>query len=238
MAKAFVLVEHRRGSIREATFECVTLARELQAHAGLDPAAVVLGSGAAPFAASLAKYLSETILIDHADLKDFRYEAYATALRDLIGRETPLIVIAPHSAFGMELVPRLSAELNLPCATDCTAVGIENGLLTVQRSIHNGKINERVAIAGAEGGCFVTVRAGSYAPAVEAESDGTIREYACPEMPSAPKTEFRGYRETAAGAVDITQAPFLMAIGRGIKDAENIPKVQAIADRLGAVLAR
>ncbi len=236
MAKAFVLVEHRQGSIRDATFECVALARELQSEAGLEPVAVVLGGAAAPFAAALSKRLPETILVEHPELEDFRYETYAAVLRDLIERERPLVIIAPHSAFGMELVPRLSAELNRPCATDCTAVTMEGGALAVLRSVHNGKINERLAFAPS-GGYFVTVRAGSYAAAAEEERPGAIREHPCPALPSAPRTEHRGYRETAAGAVDISQAPFIIAIGRGIKDAENIPKVQTLADRLGAVLA-
>jgi electron transfer flavoprotein alpha subunit len=235
MAKVFVLVEHRRGSIREATFECVTLARELQTAAGLEPAAVVIGSGVAPFAETLAADRPETIVVDDPSLEHFRFETYAAVLRDLIERETPLLVIAPHSAFGMELVPRLSAELARPCATDCVAVGMDGGALAATRSVYNGKIDERLAFAPA-GGYFATVRAGSYAPADPAGT-GAIRAHACPAPPAAWRTEHRGYRETAAGAVDITQAPLLLAIGRGIKDAENIPKAQALADRLGAVLA-
>ncbi len=235
MAKVFVLVEHRQGSIREATFECVTLARELHASAGLEPAAVVVGSGVAAFADTIAAYLPETIVVDDPALERFRYETHAAALRDLIEREAPLLVLAPHSAFGMELVPRLSAELGRPCATDCVEVAMAEGGLSAVRSVYNGKILERLAFAPA-GGYFATVRSGSYAPAATAGA-GSIRAHACPAMPATPRTEHRGYRETAAGEVDITQAPMLLAIGRGIKDVENVPKAQALADRLGAVLA-
>lgn len=234
MAKLFVLVEHRQGAIRDATFECVTLARELHASAGLEPAAVVIGSGIAAFAETMAPHLPETIVVDDPALERFRYETYAAVLRDLIERETPILVIAPHSAFGMELVPRLSAELGRPCATDCVEVSMGPAGLAAVRSVYNGKINERIAFAPA-GGYFATVRGGSYAAAAPVDA-GSIRTVPCPALPAA-KTEHRGYRETAAGAVDITQAAVLLAVGRGIKDAENIAKAQALADRLGAVLA-
>lgn len=236
MAKAFIIVEHRRGAIRDATFECVTFARDLAAKRGIEPVAVVLGSGARGFAETLARFVPETILVEHPALADFRYETYAAVLRDLVARETPLVVAAPHSAFGMELVPRLAAELERPCATDCAAVEMDGPAIIAVRSVYNGKINQRVSFASS-GGYFLTLRSGGWAAAEAAAAPGVIREERAPEMPAAFRTELRGYRETAAGAVDITASPFLLAIGRGIKDAENVPKAQELADRLGAVLA-
>ncbi len=236
MAKAFIIVEHRRGAIRDATFECVTFARELAARLGIEPAAVVLGSGARGFAETLSRYLPETILVEHPSLADFRYEPYAAVLRDLVSRETPLVVAAPHSAFGMELMPRLAAECERPCATDCAGFEMDGPSPVAVRSIYNGKINQRVSFVSS-GGYFLTLRSGSWAAAEEAGAPGAIREERAPALPAAFTTELRGYRETAAGAVDITQSAFLLSIGRGIKDAENVPKAQDLAERLGAVLS-
>jgi electron transfer flavoprotein alpha subunit len=236
MARVFVVIEHRQGAIRDATFELVTLARELQSKFGLEPSAVVIGAGVRSFAETMSRYLPETIIVEHEALENFRYETYGAALKDLIEKETPLVTLYPHSAFGMELAPRLSAELSRPCATDCTSVEMDGPKLAVVRSIYNGKINSSLEF-GSSGGYFVTVRSGSYAPAEESGTTGTIREHPCPAFRAPFKTEFRGYRESPAGAVDITQAPFIISIGRGIKDAENVPKAEALAGRLGAVLA-
>jgi electron transfer flavoprotein alpha subunit len=236
MAKVVVVVEHRQGAIRDATFELVTLARELGERFGLEPAAVVLGSGVKPFAETLSRYLPETIAVEAAPLESFRYETYAAALRDLIEKERPLVLIAPHSAFGMELFPRLSAETGRPCATDCVRVEMDGTNFVVERSVYSGKINARLAL-GSAGGYLVTVRAGSYAPAAEAATAGTVRDYPAPSFDAPFRTEFLGYREAAAGAVDISQAPFLLSIGRGIKDPENIQKAEELAAKLGAVLS-
>jgi len=236
MAKVFVVVEHRQGVIRDATFELISLARELQSASGLDPAAVVIGRGVKGFAQTLSKYLPRTIVVESETLADFRYETHAAVLKDILEKETPLVTLCPQSAFGMELFPRLSVESERPCATDCIKVGMEGAGLSVVRSIYNGKIHSRSTFAPS-GGYLVTVRSGSYAPAAEAGSVGAVEDHPCPAFKAPFKTEFLGYREAAVGAVDISQSPFLVSIGRGIKDVENIPKAQELADRLGAVLS-
>ena len=236
MARVFVIVEHRQGAVRDATFELITLARELEKKFGLEPAALVMGKGAGKFAETLSAYVPETIVVEHEMLADFRYETYAAVLRDVIEQETPLLTLCPHSAFGMELMPRLSVELARPCATDCIDVKMDGPKLIAVRSVYSGKVNASVSFASA-GGYFATIRAGSYAPAAEAGRAGTIREYPCPSLGASFKTEFRGYREAAAGAVDITQAAFILSVGRGIKDPDNVPKAEALASKLGAVLA-
>jgi len=81
------------------------------------------------------------------------------------------------------------------------------------------------------------VRSGSRPAAAEGESVGAVEPYPCPPFAAPFRTEHLGYQEAATGGVDIAQAPFLVAVGRGIKDPENLPKVQELADRLGAVLA-
>jgi len=236
MAKVFVVVEHRQGVMRDATFELISLARELQSTSGLDPAAVVIGHGVRAFAGILSKYVPRTIVVESETLADFRYETYAAALKDVLEKETPLVTLCPQSAFGMELFPRLSVESERPCATDCIKVEMDGAGLSVVRSIYNGKIHSRSTFASS-GGYLVTVRSGSYAPAAEAGSAGTVEDYPCALSKAPFKTEFLGYREAEAGAVDISQSPFLVSVGRGIKDAENIPKAQELADRLGAVLS-
>lgn len=236
MAKVFVVVEHRQGAIRDATFELVTLARELERAFGLEPAAVVIGHNVRHFALTLSKYLPETIVVESEALENFRYETYAAVLKDLIEKETPLLTLCPHSAFGMELFPRLSVETGRPCATDCVKVEMDNLNFVVVRSIYSGKINSRLAL-GSSGGYLITVRGGSYAPAPEGARAGAIRDVPPPAFDAPFRTEFLGYREAAAGAIDISLAPFLLSIGRGIKDPENIPKAEELAAKLGAVLS-
>jgi electron transfer flavoprotein alpha subunit len=48
---------------------------------------------------------------------------------------------------------------------------------------------------------------------------------------------FLEYVEAAVGEVDITQADVVVAVGRGIKEADNLALVEKLAKALGGVLA-
>lgn len=236
MSEVFVLVEHRGGAVKDTTFELVSLARELAGKAGLEPAAVVIGHGVSDVAAALSRHLPRVIVVDSEPLAAYRYEMHAAVLADLLAKESPLVTLCPHTPFGMDLFPRLSVETGLPCATDCVRVELDGGGVSVVRSVYNGKVRSRSTLAPAKG-YLLTVRSGSYPTAAEAGVPGAVEAHPCPPFTAPFRTEFLGYREADGGAVDISQSPFIVAIGRGIKDAENIPQVQELADRLGAALA-
>lgn len=236
MSKVLIVVEHRAGTVKDTTFELVSLGRRLAEASGSEPAAVVIGHGIADVARTLARWLPRVIAVEGEALADFRYETHAVALKDVLEREKPLLALAPHTAFGMELFPRLSVECGRPCVTDCIEVGIEGAEVTAARSVYSGKVHARAALAPADG-YLATVRSGCYPGAAEAGTPGTVETHPCPALPADLRTEHLGYREAATGAVDITQASLIIAIGRGIKDEENIPQVQALAERLGGVLA-
>lgn len=236
MSKVLIVAEHREGVLKDSTFELVSLARELQAAAGLEPVAIVVGHDVGPLAATLARYVPRTLVVDAEPLAHFRYETHAAVLKAVLEREAPLLALGPHSAFGTELFPRLSVESDRPCATDCVQVEVRDGLPSVVRSVYNGKIHARATFAPAAG-YLLTVRGGSRPSAAEAPAAGAVENLPCPDLPSSPRTEFLGYRKADAGGVDMAQAPFIVAVGRGIKDEENVPRVQELADRMGAVLA-
>jgi electron transfer flavoprotein alpha subunit len=66
---------------------------------------------------------------------------------------------------------------------------------------------------------------------------GEIVRTASPLTEETAAKRFIEYVEAAVGDIDITQAGILVSVGRGIKDQENIPMVQELADSLGAVLS-
>jgi len=133
-------------------------------------------------------------------------------------------------------LPRLSIETSLPCITDVTEIELDGGTLRAKRSIYNGKVVSSVSV-DASRGALVTVRTGVYQTPEKLGEKGSITSFDVSAEPVERRTEFVGYREAPAGEVDITQAPFLLSIGRGIKDEENIPKAAKLAERMGAVLS-
>ena len=49
--------------------------------------------------------------------------------------------------------------------------------------------------------------------------------------------EHLDFKEAEAGDVDITASEFLLSIGRGIEDRDNISQFEELAEKMGATLA-
>jgi electron transfer flavoprotein alpha subunit len=82
---------------------------------------------------------------------------------------------------------------------------------------------------------LLMVRAGAFEPA--AGSGAAPTRPVAVELGDAVATEHVEFREAAVGDVDITKADFLLSIGRGIEDRDNIPQFEELAEKLGATLS-
>jgi electron transfer flavoprotein alpha subunit len=99
-----------------------------------------------------------------------------------------------------------------------------------------GRLNGEYSHSG-NGTCFVSVQSGAFR-ADQAESAPASIEIFTPKIEQAqirtkPGQPFRGSAQT----VDLGSAQFIVSVGRGIKEADNLPIVQELATALGAELA-
>ena len=236
MTEIFVLAEHRRGAFRDITFEMLTKGRELSQKIDADLTAVLLGHNVKEFAKRLADHAKTVLTVDDARLEDFNAEAYQKVLSHLISEHKPLLTLIGHTSFGVDLAPSLATELNVPLATDCINVEFEEKKPIVVRQVYGGKVNVKASLRTSES-YIVTLRPATF-EAQEAEPlGGEITETPSPLKEDIPYKKFIEYFEPPAGEVDITAADVLVSVGRGIKDAENVPIVEKLAEALGGALA-
>src|SRR6202021_1100347 len=80
------------------------------------------------------------------------------------------------------------------------------------------------------------LRGGTFEPAEASGASPAIRTVEL-ALDGVAKTEHLGCQEAESADVDITKAPFLMSIGRGVEDQDNIPRFEALAELLGATLS-
>jgi electron transfer flavoprotein alpha subunit len=101
-----------------------------------------------------------------------------------------------------------------------------------------GKTAADVIFAGASP-WFASFQAGAFRgdQATRGQSPATIRAVSVELQPEQIRTQPLELFREAKQAVDLTQAPLLVAIGRGIKAPENIPMAEKLAKLLGAELA-
>jgi electron transfer flavoprotein alpha subunit len=235
MVELFVLAEHRRGEIRDITFEMLTKGKELAEKANMELAAVLLGREVKEQAKILSEYAKKVLLVEDEKLENFNSEAYRKVLSHLIKERKPRLTLIGHTSFGMDLAPSLAASLDMPLATDCIDITFENNTLIVTRQMYGGKVNVKAKLRQAEN-YLVTVRQAAF-QAEESSMKGEIIEVPSPLSEEIITKRFVEYVPPPPGGVDITAAEVLVGIGRGIKDESNIPLVEDLAKALGGVLA-
>ncbi|HTW90870.1 MAG TPA: electron transfer flavoprotein subunit alpha/FixB family protein [bacterium] len=230
MSSILVLVEHRQGAVRDVTFEMLTAARKM----GAGSVEAVLLAENDSLAAAVAPHANKVVCVSGPAFKDFNYEPYQKALVKLVGEKKPSAVLIANSAFGTDLGPSLAVALNAGLISDAVAFTKADSGFSVSRGMYAGKIVADWAV-GSEP-AVIMVRQSNFKPE-PASLGGTIEKWDAGDVVSGAKTKFISLEEVPTTGIDITKATVVVGIGRGIKEAKNLPLVQEFAQDIGAVLA-
>ena len=237
MGEIFVVVEHRKGDVREITFEMLFKAKELCRASSHNLTAILLGGKDESYVSDLAKWADRVIAFEDHRLETFNADLYKEVLDRLIQEHHPFITLIGHTSWGMDLAPALSVKTGLPLATDCVDIQIEDGRPIVIRQVYNGKLFSKLSFKESSG-YLITVRPGAFLPPDDVESEpGELMKQELPSNLAEPKRKFIEFVDTGVGDIDITQAELLVSIGRGIGDEENIAIINDLVDRMGATLS-
>ena len=88
MGEILVLAEHRRGEIRDVTWEMLARGRELAKTLDAEINVALLGKGVGHFAEALARNSNKVFLIDDARLEIFNSETYQAVIGTPADRKT------------------------------------------------------------------------------------------------------------------------------------------------------
>jgi len=226
------VAEHRRGDLRDVSFELLTAGRELAAELDADLAVAVIGGDVEGFAEELNREGVDTIYtVENGE--EFNHGVYAQAVEELSAELDPTALLMPNSVNGLDYAPAVAGSLDLPLVTD--VIGIESGeTVEVVREQYGGKVETTYEIGSER--YALTIRAAEWPPA-DSAGDATIEAFEADVDEDALGTTVRGFEEVGSGDVDITDADVLVSVGRGIGEEENVPLVEELADALGATLS-
>ena len=99
-----------------------------------------------------------------------------------------------------------------------------------------GKIFARVSFKESPG-YLATIRPGAFSPDPSEDHQTEVVKKQFPAGLPESKKQFLELVESEAGEVDIAQAEFLVSVGRGVGEEENLALVRELARSLGAVLS-
>lgn len=236
MKEIVVVSEHRRGELRDITYEMLSKGRSLAEALGGTLSVVLLGKGIKGFAEALQSKAHRVYLIEDDRLEFYNSETYERVLLPFLSERKPHLTLIGHTAQGMDFAPALAIKLGWPLATDCTGIEPRDDSFFLTRQVYGGKINAEVSFLR-KGPYLVTLRSGAFGVEEKEPLSGEIISLPSPLTEEALARRFIEYVEAAVGEIDITQADILVAVGRGIKDGENIPLVKELAEVLGGALA-
>ncbi len=224
-----VVAEHLRGQLRPITLELVSAAKDL---AGPVTVAVI-AKEPAPIADAVNVEGVDEILAVGVEQEEFENDVYQQVVEALIGERQPDVTLLGFTVDSMGYGPAIAAKLELGFASDVFAVRQETGTLVAERAFYGSKVNAEIEFPGHEQ-VLLLVRPTAWPPATGAGSASVSEAPAAVERSRARHQDFV---DVAAGDVDITTSDFLLSIGRGIGEKENLPLFEGLAEKMGATLS-
>jgi electron transfer flavoprotein alpha subunit len=238
--KILLITEQREGKWNKVSFETLAAAQLIAQQVKGSLAGVVIGKGVSALANELAgSQLDEVLLVEHDLLELYTADGFSVALRQVIESAKPDLVLLPHSYQVRDFAPKLAASLGKGMIGDCIGCRYESGKLIFVRQMFQGRTAADVVFEG-EPPWVATFQAGAFRADLVAPRQGgkaPVKPVAVELKPEQIRTKPLELFREAKQAVDLTQAPILVAIGRGIKAPENIPLAEKLAAVLGAELA-
>ncbi|MGF6510141.1 electron transfer flavoprotein subunit alpha/FixB family protein [Paraburkholderia sp. 32] len=225
-----VIAEHDNASIKAATLNTIAAAQKI----GGDIHVLVAGhnaQGAADAAAKIAG-VSKVLLADAPQLAEGLAEnveaTVLTLVQDAAKHYTH--ILAPATAYGKNIAPRIAAKLDVAQISDITAVDSAD---TFERPIYAG--NAIAIVQSADPIKVITVRSTGFdAVAAEGGSAAVERIEAAAD---AGLAQFVSREVTKLDRPELTSAKIIVSGGRGLGNGENYMKVlEPLADKLGAAL--
>ena len=229
MSGVLVVAEARRGELRDVSLELIGAARSL----GGPLSVAVIDHDPSRYRDRLSVEGVDAVLAVATPNEHFEPHVAARALEGLIASEQPDVVVLGHTIDSLGFAPAVAARGGHGFASDVTRVSGGADSLVVGRSAYGGKLEAELDFPGKDT-VLLLLRAGTFEPAAGSGSP----EWRDVQVElGEPRSEHVDFREAATGDVDITKADFLLSVGRGIEDKDNLEQFEGLADKMGAILS-
>jgi electron transfer flavoprotein alpha subunit len=238
--KILLITEQRDAKWNKVSFETLAAAQQIAGSEKAMLSGAVVGQGLAALADELAAYqLDEVLRVEHDLLAQYTPDAFSIALKQVIEAAKPDLVLLPHTYQVRDFAPQLAASMQKGMIGDCVGYRQEGGKLIFVRQMFQGRTAADVVFTGQppwvasfQTGAFRADLAAKHA-SDKAPVKPVSVELRAEQIRTKPLELFREAKQ----AVDLTQAPILVSVGRGIKAPENIPMAEKLAQLMGGEIS-
>jgi len=223
---ALVIAEHDNQSLKTATLNVIAAA--LQCSPEVDVLVAGSGADAAAAAASQIAGVRKVIQIDAPSLADQLAEPLAAQILSLAANYSH--VLAPATANGKNVLPRVAAKLDVAQISDITKVISDDAF---ERPIYAG--NAIATVQSSDPIKVITVRTTGFDPVASSGGVASIEKQTA--VADAGKSVFVGRDLTKSDRPELTAAKIIVSGGRGLGSGEKYQElIVPLADKLGAAL--
>jgi electron transfer flavoprotein alpha subunit len=221
---ALVIAEHDNASLKGSTLNTVTAA----AQCGGDVHILVAGHncGAAAEAASKVAGVSKVLVADAAQFADGLAENVAEQALALAGAYSH--VLAPATAYGKNILPRVAAKLDVAQISEITKVDSPD---TFERPIYAG--NAIATVQSVDKVKVITVRTTGFDAAA---TGGSAAVENVTPVGDSGKSAFVSREVAKSDRPELTAAKVIVSGGRGMGSGDNFKILEPLADKLGAAM--
>ena len=222
---ALVIAEHDNAALKGSTYHTVTAALQCASEVHV----LVAGSNCAAAAAQAAAIagVARVLVADGAALAHGIAENVAAQVLAIAAGYSH--ILAPASAYGKNVLPRVAARLDVAQISEITKVDAPD---TFERPIYAG--NAIATVQSNDKVKVITVRSTGFDAA--AATGGSAAMEALAPVPDAGQSVFVGREVAKSDRPELSGAKAVVAGGRGIGSAENFKVLEPLADRLGAAM--
>lgn len=221
---ALVIAEHDNASLKGSTLNTVTAAGKC----GGDIHVLVAGhnAGAAAEAAAKISGVSKVLVADAAYFADGLAENIAEQVLAIASNYSH--ILAPATAYGKNILPRVAAKLDVAQISEITKVDAPD---TFERPIYAG--NAIATVQSSDAIKVITVRTTGFDAA---PSGGSAAVEKLTPVADLGKSAFVSKELAKSDRPELTAAKVIVSGGRGMGSADNFKILEPLADKLGAAM--
>ena len=220
-----IIAEHDNASLKPSTLNTIAAATKI----GGDIHVLVAGSacsGAAQAAAQVAG-VSKVLVADAPAFANQLSESLAEQILALASSYSH--ILAPATAAGKNVLPRVAARLDVAQISDITSVESAD---TFTRPIYAG--NAIATVQSSDATKVITVRTTGFDAVAASGGSATIEAVAT--VADAGQSTFVGREVAKNDRPELTAAKVVVSGGRGMGSMENFKILEPLADKLGAAM--
>ena len=235
----WVFAEQREGELQKVSLELLGEGRRIADELGVKLTALLLGNNIEALATTLAEHGADEVLVaDDKNLEHYTTDAYTKVICDLANERKPGILFVGATFIGRDLGPRIAARLSTGLTADCTSLAVEgeNGDLLATRPAFGGNLMATIACPDHRPQ-MATVRPGVFAKITTDPSNCNIEKVDVQLADSDVRTKVLETIKSKKDIVDIAEADFIVAGGRGVGNKENFKLLEELAVALEGTVA-